>query len=200
MNYIAQINSKNILVEVSNCYIIIDEYGSSDVQNYEVSEEEYLRYKEAPYKYNGVEEKEIEEEIEVIDYDEEGNPIGSHTEIIIKTIYVLVENPDWEEEQAQKREAEFNAEFFPTSLGYIRRAVNMSNGTKKDFLSDLLPAISMSVQTGQAVNIIAYDKPDFSEDIEDWTQYQHIEVVTPQFIQECFLTLSNDFLPINEEE
>ena len=144
--------------------------------------------------------KETQEEIEVIDYDEEGNPIGSHTEIIIKVYYVLELNPDYEDKQAEKREAEFNAEFFQTSLGYIRRSVSMANGTKKDFLSDLLPAISMSVQTGQAVNIIAYDKPDFTEEITDWTQYQHIVTATAQFIQECFLQLSNDFLPINEEE
>lgn len=146
----------------------------------------------------------------VIDYDEEGNPIGSHEITVIKkkqqthkeivTVKKLVPNPDWEEEQAKKREAEFNAEFFQTSLGYIRRSVNMANGTKKDFLSDLLPAISMSVQTNQAVNLIAYDKPPFDHDIEDWKPYQHIEVATPQFIQECFMQLSNDFLPINEEE
>lgn len=200
MSFYAQINSLNKLIDVDYSIITVDEYGSQEVQNYEVSEEEYLKYKETPYKYNGIEEKEIEEEIEIIDYDETGKPIGSHTEIITKTIYVLVENPDWEEEQARKREEQFNAEFFQTSLGHIRRAVNMANGTKKDFLSDLLPVISMSIQTGQAVNIIAYDKPDFSEDITDWTEYQHIEVVTPQFIQECFLQLSNDFLPINEEE
>lgn len=153
---------------------------------------------------------EYEDTETVIDYDEEGNPIGSHEITVIKhkqqthietiTVPYPVIDPEYEEKQAAKREAEFNAEFFQTSLGYIRRAVNMANGTKKDFLSDLLPAISMSVQTGQAVNIIAYDKPDFTEEITDWTQYQHIKQATPQFIQECFLTLSNDFLPINEEE
>lgn len=98
-----------------------------------------------------------------------------------------------------QREAEFDVEFFQTSLGYIRRSVTMANGSHKDFLSDLLPAIAASVQAGQTVNIIAYDKPDFTEEITDWTQYQHIVAVTPQFIQECFLQLGNDFLPINEE-
>ena len=104
-----------------------------------------------------------------------------------------------DEEEAEKREAEFNTEFFLTSLGYIRRSVTMANGTHKDFLSDLLPAISASVQLGQTVNLIAYDKPPFDEDITDWTPYQHIVQATPQFIQECFLQLGNDFLPINEE-
>lgn len=107
---------------------------------------------------------------------------------------------EYEQEQENRREAEFNKAFFNTSLGYIRRTVTMANGSRKDFLSDLLPVISMGVQGGQAVNILAYDKPPFDEDVEDWTEYQHQVEVTPQFIQECFMQLSNDFLPINEEE
>lgn len=162
--------------------------------NAEVPKELYDDYLLTPDKYI-VGEKEIE--IIVIDYDEEGNPIGSHTEPM--TVPYPVVDPDYEEKQATKREAEFNKEFFNTSLGYIRRSVTMANGSHKDFLSDLLPVISMGVQAGQAVNILAYDEPDFTQDVEDWTQYQRQETVTPQFIQECFMQLSNDFLPINEE-
>lgn len=99
-----------------------------------------------------------------------------------------------------QREANFNKAFFLTSLGYVRRSVTMADGSHKDFLSDLLPVISMGVQTGTTVNILTYDKPPFDSDVEDWTQYQHQVVVTPQFIQECFATLANDFAPINEEE
>lgn len=95
------------------------------------------------------------------------------------------------------REAEFNKAFFLTSLGYVRRAVTMADGSKKDFLSDLLPVISMGVQGGTPVNILTYDKPPFDEDVTDWTEYQHQVTVTPQFIQECFLQLSADFVPIN---
>lgn len=104
-----------------------------------------------------------------------------------------------DKEQADRREAEFNKAFFNTSLGYVRRSVTMADGSHKDFLSDLLPVISMGVQAGSPVNILTYDKPPFDHDIEDWTEYQHQVVVTPQFIQECFMQLSNDFLPINEE-
>lgn len=111
---------------------------------------------------------------------------------------VLVLNPNYDAEQAAKREADFNKSFFLTSLGYVRRSVTMADGTHKDFLSDLLPVISMGVQGGQAVNILTYDKPPFDSDVIDWTEYQHQVVVTPQFIQECFMQLSNDFLPINE--
>ena len=105
-----------------------------------------------------------------------------------------------EEEKAKEREAAFNKGFFNTSLGYVRRIVTMADGSHKDFLSDLLPVISLSVNAGQPVNIITYDKPPFDHDIEDWTQYQHQVVVTAQFIQECFEQLGNDFLPINKEE
>jgi len=113
--------------------------------------------------------------------------------------YVL-KDAEWEEKEKARRQAEFEKEFFQTSLGWIRRKVNMADGSTKDFLSDLLPTISMAVQMGTPVNIIAYDEPEFDEDVTDWTPYQHIEVVTAQFIQECFLQLSNDFLPINNEE
>lgn len=104
-----------------------------------------------------------------------------------------------EEDKENKREADFNKAFFLTSLGYIRRSVTMADGSHKDFLSDLLPVISMGVQGGQTVNILTYDKPPFNKDVEDWTEYQHQVVVTPQFVQECFFQLSNDFLPINED-
>lgn len=112
----------------------------------------------------------------------------------------VVLNPNYDEEQAEARQAEFLKEFFNTSLGYIRRSVTMADGSHKDFLSDLLPVISMGVQAGQSVNIITYSMPDFSGPVEDWTQYQTVKAVTPQFIQECFLQLSNDFLGgINED-
>lgn len=106
----------------------------------------------------------------------------------------IILDPDYEQKQAQKREVEFRKEFFETSLGWIRRSVNMADGSKKDFLSDLLPAISMALNMGQIVNIITYTLPDFSHEITDWTIYQEIKQVTAKFIQECFNQLNNDFL------
>ena len=103
-----------------------------------------------------------------------------------------------EEEKAREREVSFGRAFFNTSLGYVRRSVTMADSSHKDFLSDLLPAISMSVQSGVPVNILTYDRPPFDHDIDDWTEYQHKVIANPQFIQECFMQLSNDFLPINE--
>lgn len=139
-----------------------------------------------------------EVEIDVPDVVEEGEEQTYHKETVI--VHRPIVNPDYEDEQAERREAEFNKSFFLTSLGYVRRSVTMADGSHKDFLSDLLPVISMGVQSGLPVNILTYDKPPFDEDVTDWTEYQHQVVVTAQFIQECFLQLSNDFLPINTEE
>ncbi len=111
----------------------------------------------------------------------------------------LIINPNYEDEQAAKREADFNKAFFNTSLGYIRRSVTMADGSKKDFLSDLLLSIKAGLEQGLNVKILAYDKPPFDEDVTDWTEYQKQEVVTPQFIQECLLQLSADFGAINTE-
>ena len=99
--------------------------------------------------------------------------------------------------EAEQREATFKREFFQTSLGWIRRKVTMADGSHKDFLSDLLPAITAAVQSGQGVNIIAYSEPDYTQEVTDWTEYQSIVQPTAQFIQECLLQLGNDFIPQN---
>lgn len=109
----------------------------------------------------------------------------------------ITDTEEYKEKQKQKQIAEFNKEFFNTSLGYIRRKVSMKDGSHKDFLSDLLPTISMAVNMGQEVKVIAYDMPDF-EDLKPIEEYQHNEVVTPQFVQECFMQLSADFGVVNE--
>lgn len=163
MAYFAQINSKNILTDIDKSIITMDEYGSTDVQNIEVPEEYYLNAQQYGQNYY----------------------IYDNGKIIL--------NPNYENEEAQKRQADFETEFFSTSLGWIRRQVNMKDGSTKDFLSDLLPAISMALNSGTATPIITYKTPDFTHDIIDWTVYQEIKQVTPQFIQECFNQLSADF-------
>lgn len=161
--YYAHINSENILKGFDFCPIITDEYGSTDIQNIEVPAEVYYNAKQYGNNYY----------------------IYSNGKIIL--------NPNYEQEQALKRQTDFETEFFNTSLGWIRRKVNMKDGSTKDFLSDLLPAISMALNSGIATPIITYKTPDFTQDITDWTIYQEIKQVTPQFIQECFNQLSADF-------
>ncbi len=91
------------------------------------------------------------------------------------------------------KENQFNKDFFPTSLGYVRRKVSMATGETKDFLSDLLPSISLGLQMGQPVTIITYNKPDFSKDNINWEDLQKITSATLEFVQECFNQLKNDF-------
>ncbi|MBR1908109.1 hypothetical protein IJ818_04145 [bacterium] len=97
-----------------------------------------------------------------------------------------------DDEIKEQKIQQFKKDFFETTLGYIRRKVTMANGDTKDFLSDLLPTIAMGVNMGQEVKIIAYDMPDFA-DLKSIEEYQHSELVTAQFVQECFVQLSNDF-------
>ena len=97
-----------------------------------------------------------------------------------------------------EREKEFDSDFFFTSLGYVRRLVTMENGEHKDFLSDLLPSIAIATSIGNRVPVLLYNKPDnFSEEIIDWTPYQHYEIANQLFIAECFNRLQNDFKPKN---
>lgn len=72
MQYYAQINSKNILIDFDISPMVSDEYGSSDVQNIEVSEEIYNNAQQYGSNYY----------------------IYSNGEIIL--------NPNYEQEQAQK--------------------------------------------------------------------------------------------------
>ena len=120
-------------------------------------------------------------------YEETETQIIEHVEEII---------PDPIDEEKARRE-QFHKDFFNTSLGYIRRKVTMQDGSTKDFLSDLLSAIESNVNKGITINVIGYDEPDFTHDVDDWTIYQHIVTVTTQFIQECYYQLQNDFMPIN---
>ena len=105
----------------------------------------------------------------------------------------ITDTPEYQAEKAAAREAEFNKEFFNTSLGYIRRSVTMKDGSKKDFLGELLMPIKAGLELGQQVVIITYRQPDFSEDVTDWTQYQDKKQATPQFIQDCLNQLVIDF-------
>ena len=159
------------------------------------------------------------EEIQVSVLDEEGNPtldeygnptfktqtiekevVKYRTETVEKTGYNLEAWGKTDDDYIKEREEQFNKDFFNTSLGYIRRKVSMATGETKDFLSDLLPTISMGIQMGQPVQIIAYDKPDFTQEITNWTVLQNVQTVTAEFVQECFLQLSNDFKPVEEQD
>lgn len=107
----------------------------------------------------------------------------------------LVLNPNYAQEQAEKREKQFKEHFFETSLGWIRRKVQMKDGTSKDFLSDLLLPIKAGLELGQKVEIIAYKVPDFTLDYTDdyIISLQERKQATPKFIQECLMQTVADF-------
>ena len=139
---------------------------------------------------------------EIIEQKEENHP----TYYALQPYELLVDGvvtdntEEYEQEQIQAKQSQFSQEFFLTSLGYIRRKVSMSTGETKDFLSDLLPVISMGIQSGQTVPIITYSLPDFTQELT--TEYleslQAVQNVTAEFVQECFLQLSNDFMPVSQ--
>lgn len=82
-----------------------------------------------------------------------------------------------EEEKQAEEDAEFNRQFFPTTLGYVRRSVTMKDGSKKSFLTDILPLLVVGVP------VLVY-----SRELEQ-TRVQ----VTEAFINECKQQLFVDF-------
>ena len=104
-------------------------------------------------------------------------------------------NPNYEQEQAELRENQFKAEFFQTSLGWIRRKVNMKDGSIKDFLGDLLLPIKAGLELGQKVEIITYKTPDFTLDYNEEyiISLPERKEATAGFIQECLMQTVADF-------
>jgi hypothetical protein len=82
-----------------------------------------------------------------------------------------------DEREIQEREEKFKMQFFYTSLGYVRRSVTMKDGSKKDFLTDILPMLVIGVP------ILVYSK-----------ELEQTRVsVTDVFINECKQQLFKDF-------
>ena len=81
------------------------------------------------------------------------------------------------EELAADKQAEFDREFFNTSLGYVRRQVSMRTGETKDFLADILPVLEVGIP------VLTYDR--------DLNQYK--KLATEVFISECKEQILKDF-------
>ena len=82
------------------------------------------------------------------------------------------------EEIEQKKQKQFEKDFFNTSLGYVRRKVHMLTGEEKSFLFDILPILQVGT------TIITYKK--------DGTQNTNV-YVTEEFINECKRQVLTDF-------
>lgn len=120
---------------------------------------------------------------------------GEHNYSIVETEHALQALGRTAEEEATLREHDFNLAFFKTSLGNIRRKVNMKDGSKKDFLSDMLLQIKAGLEAGQTIQIITYKDPDFTHEFTDEYMLSLQEFKTPnaQFIQECLQQTVKDF-------
>ena len=117
-----------------------------------------------------------------------------------KDLYViengeLLKVPNPQEVIYQKNKADFEKEFFQTSLGWIRRKVRMKDGSVRDFLADLLLPIKAGMELGNEVRIITYNEPDFylKPDDEYMKSLQEIKIANYEFIQECLLQTVQDF-------
>lgn len=107
----------------------------------------------------------------------------------------IIVNPNLCDLLANKRQAQFEKEFFQTSLGWIRRKVTMKDGSQRDFLADLLPAIKAGIELGQNVEMITYKTPDYASEMtmEYIKSLQEIKTATIKFVQECLIQTVKDF-------
>jgi hypothetical protein len=103
--------------------------------------------------------------------------------------------PNLDDILAKRRQEQFEKDFFSTSLGFIRRKVNMKDGSTRDFLSDLLIPIKAGIELGQNVEIITYELPDFHQELtQDYmVSLQERKTAAPDFIQECLMQTVSDF-------
>ena len=103
--------------------------------------------------------------------------------------------PNLDDVLARRRHEQFEKDFFGTSLGFIRRKVNMKDGSTKDFLSDLLLSIKAGIELGQNVEIITYKLPDFYQELTEnyMVSLQERKTATPDFVQECLMQTVSDF-------
>ena len=139
------------------------------------SDEELLR----EYGFKEIIEAERPEYPYILSYEESENAI---TEIITR-------DTEKEAEQAAAAEAALRRQFFQTSLGYIKRTVTMKDGSQKDFLTGILPALKDKFEKGVAVSILVYAQDG----------QQQSKEVTEQFFNECDNQLYYDFFGHNYE-
>lgn len=109
---------------------------------------------------------------------------------------------EYKQKEANEREAYFKVNFFETSLGWIRKTVNMKDGNTKDFLFDCFPLLrAMITQNGLMANsFLYYDLPDFTKDLtqEYMITLQHANpaldlTAATTFANECSAQIVKEF-------
>jgi hypothetical protein len=120
----------------------------------------------------------IENPICSIDDEIWANYAGTDKWDIVNGVFTdITDTEEYKEKKAAEEEAEFNKQFFKTALGYVRRQVTMKDGSKKDFLADILPLLVVGVP------VLVY-----SRELE-----QTRVSATESFINECKQQLFKDF-------
>lgn len=139
----------------------------------------------------------LNEDIQSIEITEEiYNKYCEDPDLYIWNGEAVVENPDYLEIKRAKREEEFNRNFFPTHLGYVKREVTMKNGSIKDFLTDLRSSIRVGLP------VFVYDKPDFTQEVTSETLLacQRVSKMDQQFLNDCDNQFAIDFYGFNPLE
>ena len=88
-------------------------------------------------------------------------------------------------EACEKRKSKFEAEYFQTSKGWVKRDVILPNGDVKDFIADILLQIKASLELGVEVKVTFYKTPDFTNPSENLENLSKKESVDMDFVNEC---------------
>lgn len=154
MTYYANIDSHNEIVCFDFAQIYKDKYGSLNVQSIEVNEEMYNNAQEYGTYY------------------------------YVYKNGKIIQNPNYETEKQAEENAEFDKQFFNTSLGYVSRIVHMLDGSVCNFLTDILPLLEVGVP------VLVYTR-----ELE-----QSKVLVTEQFLNECKQQLLIDFYGVTNDD
>ena len=102
-----------------------------------------------------------------------------------KTNQVIILNPHYEEEQVQKREENFNRQFFNTSLGYIRRKFTNKNGEVKE------------ITYGDVKKQIELFANNFQKTIADKSKYVGLLLEnSPEWVSSYYGLLMAGYVPV----
>ena len=145
------------------------------------------------------EEEPTEDEGEEVDPEPEPEPTPEpepQYEEYIEAYYEEDPAPEDPEEKKRREEKQrrdyWYANFFQTSLGWVRKKATMKDGTVDDFLTQDLPLLAIGLGQGAEAKVIVYATPDFTQEIDILALQSYVDV-TPQFIMECLLEKQNEF-------
>ena len=143
-----------------------------------------------------VEESEVNEDVDPEPEPEPTPEPEPQYEEYIEAYYEADPEPEDPEEKKRREEKQrrdyWYANFFQTSLGWVRKKATMKDGSVDDFLTQDLPLLAIGLGQGAEAKVIVYATPDFTQEIDILALQSYVDV-TPQFIMECLLEKQNEF-------